>query len=96
MGSDPFMTAIEAKTQTFLASTTVSRGSPLNQRSEYAACGIKVAVSIFRKCWFCRSGDNVESPQHRHPAKDLKKRTQVIVEPLFNSCETFQSFNTRN
>ncbi len=27
MGSDPFMTAIEAKTQTFLASTTVSRGS---------------------------------------------------------------------
>ena len=27
MGSDPFMTAIEAKTQTFLASTPVSRGS---------------------------------------------------------------------
>ncbi len=27
MGSDPFMTAIEAKTQTCLASTTVSRGS---------------------------------------------------------------------
>ena len=55
MGSDPIMTAIEAKTQTFLASTTVSRGSdPIKSTLILKRLFFVLRPQMIRQCVRCR------------------------------------------